>query len=81
MTAIPSAATQITDETFTLTGEQAQEIVVFINYIHIYNNGRLDEALAILADNVSISDCDYKDIKVITFQGKSQAAEWIQQRI
>lgn len=78
---VPSAATSISHETFVLTGEQAQEIAVFMNFIHAYNNGQLDEALALLADNVGTSDCDYRNVRVVTFQGKSQVLGWLQQRI
>ena len=74
-------ATSQPNNTFNLTAEQAQEVAVFIEFIRAYNNGRLDEALALLAENVGVSDCDYLNIKVITFQGKSQVAEWLQQRI
>jgi len=67
--------------TFDLSAEQAQEVAVFIEFIRAYNTGQLQAALALLDKNVGISDCDYKNIKVVTFQGKSQAAEWLRQRI
>ncbi len=81
MTDVPNAATQTSRETFTLSGEQAQEIAVFMDFLRAYNNGRLDEALALLAEDVGVSDCDYQNIKVVTFQGKLQAADWLRQRI
>jgi hypothetical protein len=74
-------ATSQPNNTFDLTAEQAQEVAVFMNFIRAYNNGRLDKALASLSDNVGVSDCDYQNIKVVTFQGKSQVAGWLQQRI
>jgi hypothetical protein len=69
------------NNTFDLTAEQAQEVSIFMNFIHAYNHGRLDEALALLSDNVGVSDCDYKNIKVVTFQGKSQVTKWLQQHM
>lgn len=74
-------ATSQPKNTFNLTAEQAQEITVFMNFIQAYNNGRLHEALALLAENVSVSDCDYQRVKVITFQDKPQATEWLEHRI
>lgn len=75
------SATSQLNNTYNLTAEQAQEITVFMNFIHAYNNGQLDEALALLAENVSVSDCDYQRVKVITFQDKPQATEWLEQHI
>jgi hypothetical protein len=56
-------------------------VAVFIEFIRAYNAGQLQSELALLAEDMSVSDCDYENIKVITFQGKSQVAEWLQQRI
>ncbi len=66
---------------FSLTAEQAQEVAVFMEFIRAYNAGQLQTVLALLAEDVGVSDCDYQNIKVITFQGKSQVTEWLQQRI
>lgn len=69
------------NNTFDLTAEQALEVAVFMNFIRAYNNGQLDGALALLSDRVGVSDCDYQTIKVVTFQGKSQVKEWLQQHM
>ena len=74
-------ATSQPNNTFDLTAEQAQEVAVFIKFIQAYNAGQLQTALAFLAENAGVSDYDYQNIKVITFQGKSQVAGWLQQRI
>lgn len=79
-TDISNAPTPIGRETFSLTGEQAQEIAVFMNFIHAYNNARTDDALALLSENIVGSDCDYQEVKIISFRGKSQAAEWLRNR-
>lgn len=71
----------MSNNTFDLTFEQAREVAVFIEFIQAYNTGQLQAALALLAENAGVSDCDYQNIKVVTFQGRSQAAEWLQQRI
>ena len=69
------------NNTFDLTFEQAQEVAIFIEFIQAYNTGQLQAALALLAENVGVGDCDYQNIRVVTFQGKSQVAGWLQQRI
>ncbi len=69
------------NNTFNLTAEQADEVAVFTEFIQAYNSGQLQAALALLAKKVGVSDCDYQNIKVVTFQGKSQVAGWLQQRI
>lgn len=70
---ISSVATQINHETFALTGEQVQEIAVFMDFMRAYKNGRLEAALALLSQDVAVSDCDYRAVTVILFRGKSQA--------
>src|SRR5258708_27624738 len=67
-TDIPSAANQVSHLTFALSGEQAQEIAVFMDFIRAYNNARLDEALALLSEDVGGTDCDYRQVKVIVFR-------------
>jgi len=69
------------NNTFDLTFEQAQEVAIFIEFIQAYNTGQPQAALALLAENVGVSDCDYQNIRVVTFQGKSRVAGWLQQRI
>jgi hypothetical protein len=79
-TDIPSVAAQTSHKTFSLTGEQAQEVAVFISFIRAFNNGRLDEALGLLAKDVTGSDCDYEKVSLTFFKGKAEAAEWLRQR-
>src|SRR5260370_41489015 len=70
--ALEITATSQPNNAFDLTAKQALEVAVFMNFIHAYNHGQLDEVLALLSDKVGVSDCDYQTIKVVTFQGKSQ---------
>lgn len=69
------------NNTFSLTAQQAQEVTAFMEFIRAYNTGQLEEALALLDEHAGVSDCDYQAVKVILFRGKSQAAEWLRQRI
>lgn len=81
LTDFPSAATETVHETFTLTESQAREVSVFMDFIRAYNEGQLDQALAFLSDDIIGSDCDYQNVKVISFRGKSEAAEWLRDRM
>ncbi len=67
--------------TFNLTAEQAREVTTFMEFIRAYNAGQFDASLALLDEQVIGNDCDYGSAKVISFQGKSEAAEWLRQRI
>ena len=79
-TDIPSARLEAGHDTFSMTGEQAQEVAVFMAFLHAYNNGQFEEALASLSEHVIGSDCDYRNVKTILFRGKSQAADWLRER-
>lgn len=67
--------------TFGLDGRQAAEVTVIMRFIQVYNEGRLDEALSLLDDDIGWSDCDYKSGTTAKFRGKAQVAEWLRQRI
>jgi hypothetical protein len=64
-----------------LTAEQAQDVTTFMEFIRAYNAGQFERALALLDEKIGGSDCDYQKISVILFKGKSEAAEWLRQRL
>ena len=68
-------------ETFVLTGEQALEISVLVDFIQAYNNGLLEEALVMLSEDVVVSDCDYPEVQAVEFLGKVEAEEWLRKRL
>ncbi len=53
-TDVPTAATRITHGTFTLGGEQAQEIALFRDLVRAYRNGQVGEAWALPSVAVEI---------------------------
>ena len=64
-------------ETIVLTGEQALEISVLVDFIQAYNSGLLEEALVMLSEDVVVSDCDYPEVQAVEFLGKVEAEEWL----
>lgn len=67
--------------TFSLNGAQAGQVAAVVNLVRAYNGGRIDEALALLDEQVGISDCDYRKVRVVTFSGRSEAEGWLSQRV
>ncbi len=63
------------------TTEQIDLVTTFMEFMSAYNAGQLDEALGLMDDKVVGSDCDFKGVRVITFDDKSGAREWLNQRI
>lgn len=64
----------------TLTPRQAQEVAVFMRFLQVYNTGQLDETLAVFAEDVTFSDCDYGQGIVQVIDGKPAVARWLRQR-
>ena len=66
-----------------LTGLQAQEVGTLMAFIRAYNAGRLDEALALFADDplTQFSDCDHRENREIGGRGRDAIAQWLAQRI
>ena len=50
-------------------------------FFNTYNAGQFDQALALLDENIGVSDCDYQTIKNMGFAGKSEVTLWLRQRI
>ena len=48
--------------------DQARYVATVVTFIDAFNAGAVDAALALLADNVVGSDCDYGRQTLITFQ-------------
>jgi hypothetical protein len=69
------------DPRFSVAARQAEEVAVIVAFLRAYNQGRLDEALALLEDTVRVSDCDYQTVNAVLFTGKSDVATWLRQRI
>ncbi len=69
------------DPRFSVAARQAEEVAVIVAFVRAYNQGHLDEALALLDDTVRVSDCDYQAVNAVLFTGKSQVATWLRQRI
>ncbi len=63
-----------------LNPQQAWDVALVVDVIGAYNARQLDAVLAVLADDIGWSDCDYRRIRYIMVTGKAQLAHWLRQR-
>ena len=66
--------------TFRVSAQQARMVATLIAFLDAYNAGRVDATLALLTDDVSISDCDHRAVRVITASGEDEARQWLRER-
>jgi hypothetical protein len=66
--------------TYSLTARQAAEVSAAVRFIAAFNQRSMRLALALLAQDVAISDCDYRHVRTIEFIGRTAAKTWLQQR-
>lgn len=81
----PSAAvtSQSADPTPTssLSGSQARGAATVVAFLNAYNAGDFAGAFALLSQSVVVTDCDYRTAGAIRWDGKNEAAKWLQERI
>lgn len=79
--ALPAAsADRGTPTTFSLSALQAEEVSVTVRFIAAFNGRRLGRALDLLTPRVSVSDCDYKNVRAVSFGGRRAVARWLRRR-
>jgi len=66
--------------TFRTSAQQARMVATLVAFLDAYNAGDVNRALALLSDDVSISDCDYRGPKVLTPTGRDAARQWLSER-
>jgi hypothetical protein len=66
--------------TFVASAQQARMVATLVAFLDAYNAGRVDAALPMLTDDVSMSDCDYRAVRVIQARGTDQARQWLRER-
>lgn len=62
----------------TMSAERARAMAEA--YLAAYNAGDLDAALALLAEDVTIADCDYASGTRVSLSGKAEVVRWLRQR-
>ncbi len=78
---IARSATPTSDPlTFRVGPSQARMVTTFTAFLDAYNAGAVDRALALLTDDVGISDCDYRGPKLLTATGRDAARQWLADR-
>jgi hypothetical protein len=77
----PAGLDQELPATFSVNGAQAHQVAAVVNFVAAYNSGRPDDALALLSERVSVSDCDYRKAVAVSYQGRSETERWLRERI
>ena len=75
-----SAAPPESPLTFRVGAPQAQMVATLVAFLDASNSGRVDAALALLTENVGISDCGYSPVRLITATGSAAARQWLSDR-
>jgi hypothetical protein len=65
---------------FSISGQQASEVVTVVRFVNAYNAGRVDDAMALLGDDVGGTDCDYRHATALSFSGREQTQNWLRTR-
>jgi hypothetical protein len=76
-TAVPKPTSTLM---FAVGADQAHYVATVVAFVDAFNAGAVEAALALLADNVVGSDCDYGRRTLITFQNKRDAEFWLRGR-
>lgn len=76
----PKATLTASDARFNVNATQAELVHVIVSFVQAYNQGRVEEALALLDDQITGSDCDYARVTTIFFKGKPEAEAWLRAR-
>jgi hypothetical protein len=75
-----SSAERDAARTFSLSGRQAQETSLTVQFIAAFNGRQLGRALDLLTPSVMVSDCDYKSVRAVSFNGKREVTRWLRRR-
>jgi hypothetical protein len=65
---------------FRVTGAEAKAIATVVRFIVAVNDGDVASATATLADDASVSDCDFAEQSVLLFSGVAQTRRWVEAR-
>ena len=55
-------------------------VATLVAFLDAYNAGRVDAALALMAEDAGISDCDYRAIHVVSADGRDAMRQWLRDR-
>ena len=69
------------DLTFAVTGSQAGMVALVVRFVAAFNAARMDEAVALFAEDANVSDCDYASQTVVEARGRAAIRSWLERRI
>jgi hypothetical protein len=65
----------------TVLASDTPRVALAEQFIAAFNRGDRAAALALLVDEVSVSDCDYKAAADVEYRGRDQVSQWLTARI
>jgi len=65
---------------FSVTRQQAAEVVMVARFVDAFDAGRVNEAMALLGEEFGGSDCDYRHVAVVSFSGRQPTQDWLRPR-
>ncbi|HEY7628113.1 MAG TPA: nuclear transport factor 2 family protein [Ilumatobacteraceae bacterium] len=65
----------------TVLVSDAPRVALAEQFIDAFNRGDRAAALALVVDDVSVSDCDYKAAADVEYRGRDQVSQWLTARI
>lgn len=75
----PQAATP-TPLTFHNSAAQARMVATVVAFLDAYNAGRVEAALALMTEDASVSDCDYRTASGVSARRTDEIGQWLRDR-
>jgi limonene-1,2-epoxide hydrolase len=67
-------------QVFSLSSQQAEEVSAAVRFVNAFNARDLEGALALVASNAVVSDCDYRRVQPVSFTGRRSISTWLRRR-
>jgi hypothetical protein len=67
-------------QAFSLSSQQAEEVSAAVRFVNAFNARDLEGALALVASNAVVSDCDYRRVQPVSFTGRRSISTWLRRR-
>lgn len=77
----PAVSSAPSSEALRISASEAKAIAIVVRFIQLINDGDSRAANEILANDASVSDCDFANMTVVIFEGNKAATRWVAERI
>lgn len=66
--------------TFSVDGVQARYVATVVAFVDAFNRGDSAEAVSLFGEHSGVSDCDYRNVKAVSLDGRSAVEGWLRER-